>query len=163
MSIKTVIALIANVFFNYCFLPQIKFYMGFRNLFRRRNDKCQCRTMQHPPSYTPHDANRHIKLASDIPQWRWSNIECRAWLIAVCTTYLSWSMDDALAAAQKFNGFGPDIYLMRIANWEELLGVGNARGVYTLLLQVRDSAVPENIQMGHGWSHGSQKNQPDPA
>jgi len=97
----------------------------------------------------------HLKIkASDTPQWEWSTNQCRAWVIAVCITYLSFSLGEAEDAARSFTGFGPNIYLKEADHWKEIVGENNGAGVYSLLLNRRHNpgAVAKGVALCHGWS-----------
>jgi hypothetical protein len=74
------------------------------------------------------------------------------WLLDICTSYLNLDIKTANGVAEKFKGFGPEIYLMKQSDWVKLVGEGNGRSVYTLLVSVRreKGAIPRNIRMFHG-------------
>jgi hypothetical protein len=99
--------------------------------------------------------------ASDIPQWKWSTEQCRQWLTAFLIERFSCSPADAAQTAEKFDGFGPNIYLTREQGWKNLIGVVQGAGIYVWLLAVRHKAgaVPKTIVMTHGWADKS-KNKP---
>jgi hypothetical protein len=59
----------------------------------------------------PTSLERFKRIASQIPQWTWCTNECRTWLKAVCIVYFNFSPEKADATAQKFEGFGPTIYM----------------------------------------------------
>ena len=66
----------------------------------------------------------------------------------VLTKYLDWSEAEALAGAQKFERFGPNLYSKSPRNWKELLGVDAAEGVRDLLLSMtcKGGAVPRDMR-----------------
>jgi len=108
-----------------------------------------------PPSYKSIeeeiDINRQRIEASDVPQWRWSNAQCREWLIAVLVTYLNYNNTDAFDLAENLHGFGPNLYLRSVESWIKILGDDEGRGVYSILFEVRrqKGAVPKGMRMRH--------------
>jgi hypothetical protein len=96
----------------------------------------------------------HLDIkASDTPQWEWTSNQCRAWIVAVCTSYLSYPLIDAQDIAARFKGFGPNIYIMNRFEWYRLLGLENGEGVYLILIDRRHNkgAVPARVHLRHGW------------
>src|SRR4051794_30025803 len=73
--------------------------------------------------------------ATDIPQWRWSQVQCREWLAKVLGTYLNFTKREAEAKAQEFVGFGPVLFMMNREAWWEWLGGQVGEGVYALVLE----------------------------
>ena len=67
--------------------------------------------------------------------------------------YLNYPPDDAEIIAQRFKGFGPDIYLKRTEEWKQELELENADALYTWILGRREriGAVPWNLRIGHGY------------
>jgi hypothetical protein len=59
---------------------------------------------------------------------------------------ISWSVEDAESKTNEFEGFGPEIYLVRQSNWKEFIG-NSGSGLYTHLLTIRGErgAVPKGI------------------
>ena len=88
------------------------------------------------------------RIASKVPQWKWSTNECRRWLRAACVVYFNFSLEEAEASAEKFEGFGATLYLKTQASWIEILGE-NGRGLYGLIYSLRRKrgAVPKNIKL----------------
>jgi hypothetical protein len=89
--------------------------------------------------------------ASDVPQWRWSNLQCRQWLIAVFTTYLNYSEADALAAAKRFDGFGANMYGTTFDGWQKIFGSSAGAGIFNLIFAARreEGAVPKSVNFPH--------------
>ncbi|TVY41201.1 hypothetical protein LOCC1_G006936 [Lachnellula occidentalis] len=84
-----------------------------------------------PPPYDhKYEAIRH--KATDLPQWRWSNKECRQWITAVLVEYGSIGREKAGTQARKFEGFGPTIYAIPLETWMDWFG-HNGHSIYTLL------------------------------
>lgn len=113
-----------------------------------------------PPPYTgevtiPSALIRHGILATDVPQWTWSNAQCREWLFVVYTSLLNLGIEESRDVAEAFVGFGPELYMMRLDEWDKLVGKDRARSVYALLLSRRheDGAAPRSIQFQHGGSN----------
>jgi hypothetical protein len=57
-------------------------------------------------------------------------------------------LEEAEAMAKKFEGFGPDIFLMGYLAWEKYLGKGNGGGLYTMIQtrQYEPGGVPKGTQ-----------------
>jgi hypothetical protein len=77
-----------------------------------------------PPSYSVQDKvvskSETAKIsASDIPHWRWTNAQCREWLEEVLFYYCGKSRRGALQRAVQFDGFGPNLYLIKLNRWYE--------------------------------------------
>ena len=67
------------------------------------------------------------------------------------STYLSYTTEQASAMAQKFQGFGPNIFGMRrVEDWGGKIGLNEeeARGVHALVVSMRwkEGAMPEGTQ-----------------
>ncbi|KAN0094259.1 hypothetical protein V8E51_017443 [Hyaloscypha variabilis] len=61
-----------------------------------------------PPYSASNDPHYNLAIkATDVPQWLWSNSQCRAWIFAVCTELLAYSEEEGEDVAAKFTGFGP--------------------------------------------------------
>jgi hypothetical protein len=98
----------------------------------------------------PTSLERFKRIASQIPQWTWCTNECRTWLKAVCIVYFNFSPEKADATAQKFEGFGPTIYMKTRESWIEFLGE-NGRGLSGLIFSLsrKRGAVPRRITLGN--------------
>jgi hypothetical protein len=101
------------------------------------------------PTNTP--SNQSIE-ATDVPQWLWSNTQCRAWIAAVCEDLLAYSDGNAEIIASNFSGFGPRLFSINIEHWNSLLGnnvigkiIADAESVYALIFSLRreKGAIPE--------------------
>jgi uncharacterized C2H2 Zn-finger protein len=66
-----------------------------------------------------------------------------------------------VAISLRFEGFRPNVYLMKIEEWEELLGETKVKCVYWWLLSVRHTAVPKHINIAHGWISTRKEDQVD--
>ena len=107
-----------------------------------------------PPSYheasktNPPSPENLKRIASKVPQWKWSTKECRDWLRAVCVVYFNFSLQEAEASAMKFEGFGATLYMKIRDSWMGLLGE-NGRGLYGLLFGLRRKrgAVPKSMKL----------------
>ena len=57
----------------------------------------------------------------------------------------------AETTANKFEGFGPNIYRMEQQEWVDMLG-RNGRGLYAMILAMRDEegVVPKCLEITHG-------------
>jgi hypothetical protein len=105
------------------------------------------------PSYdeaskTPQAPKELKRIASKIPQWKWSTLECREWLRAVHVVYFNFGLDEAAAGANKFEGCGSSLYMKSIIGWLNLFGERGA-GIYGILLALRHKrgAVPSIINL----------------
>lgn len=90
----------------------------------------------------------HLNIqASDTPQWLWSNAQCRAWLYAVCITYLDYTEEAAHAEAARFKGMGVYLYSRNRHGWTTKMGQENGTSVYNLLISQasKPGAVPPGI------------------
>jgi hypothetical protein len=74
-------------------------------------------------------------------------------------------VDEAAEVVKGWKGFGPNIYIMNSEDWNELLGEQQGRGLYYMLVAVRNEkgACPTNIKLGHGGGrHGVEPNKEIP-
>jgi hypothetical protein len=107
-----------------------------------------------PPSYheasktNPPSPENLKRIASKVPQWKWSTKECRDWLRAVCVVYFNFSLQEAEASAMKFEGFGATLYMKSVDSCVRLLGE-NGRGLYGVLFGLRGKrgAVPRGMKL----------------
>jgi hypothetical protein len=70
------------------------------------------------------------------------------------------SADEAAEVAKGWTGFGPNIYVTRREDWKRLIGEDQRRGLYFMLVSMRDEkgACPKNIVLYHGGGrHGPEK------
>lgn len=98
-----------------------------------------------PPPYSDELQPSGIK-ASDIPQWRWTNKQCREWITAVFIEYGSLERKDAETRAEKFEGFGPTLCARDSDFWQKQYGpLGHS--IHCLITENywKEGAVP------HGW------------
>ncbi|PMD30196.1 hypothetical protein L207DRAFT_641773 [Hyaloscypha variabilis F] len=100
-----------------------------------------------PPPYL--EPLPHIQ-SSSVPQWLWTNAECRRWLHLVCYITLGLSYEQSADIAQRFEGCGPNIYTLKWEKWLELWGNRErAEGVWSLLVSMRrrKGAVPKGVRI----------------
>jgi hypothetical protein len=111
--------------------------------------------------YSKSDLELGHNPARVTPNWNWANEQYRHWLRVLYNTYLGLSVGEAVAISLRFEGFRPNVYLMKIEEWEELLGETKVTGVYWWLLSVRHTAVPKHINIAHGWISTRKEDQVD--
>ncbi|KAL2075003.1 hypothetical protein VTL71DRAFT_8783 [Oculimacula yallundae] len=89
----------------------------------------------------------YVIKATDVPQWEWSNRQCREWLRAVFEAKYHWDKDTAFLSAERWEGFGPRLYLMTCREWESFLGHERGLSIYSLLvgLKHKRGAVPRGL------------------
>jgi hypothetical protein len=99
-----------------------------------------------PPPPPPEDHFPDINALS-VPQWTWTNEQCREWLRKFLVTQCGRSVEYAVDKAGKLEGFGANIYLRRFTVWEEFLGFVDADGIYALTIGYRnlDGVVPKGV------------------
>jgi hypothetical protein len=112
-----------------------------------------------PPSYSENNilSPKQLKnlktLAASTPQWRWSNAECRAWITAVCVSYLNTTMAEGEIRAARYDGFGANLWSMGWTRWKEICG-GNAdegTSMFNLLfgLRMEKGTVPKGMKINY--------------
>jgi hypothetical protein len=113
--------------------PQ-KIFSQHQNIFdigtksRKATTPNQATDSKAPPSYSEHNilSPKELKkvkaFAASTPQWRWSNAECRAWITAVCVSYLNTTMEEAEIRAARYDGFGTNLWWMSSVRWKQLCG-----------------------------------------
>lgn len=113
-----------------------------------------------PPPYTTLESSVRVQKrsrikASDVPQWMWSQEECREWITVFCTTYLSFTPKEAEEAAGRWKGMGSRLYsIPDTQSWQAVLPeAAHALSIYNLLFAVKrkDGAVPLGISFRH-WN-----------
>jgi hypothetical protein len=107
--------------------------------------------LQRVPKYTP------IIKASDVPQWLWTNAQCKDWLFAVCHVSLGLTGEEAKAITDKFDGCGPVIYMMEYVDWIKLLGTENrAQSIYAYVVnsQQEPGAIPDGVVLRRSGTKG---------
>lgn len=77
-----------------------------------------------PPAYAePKNPYSHLHIkATDVPQWLWTNAQCRAWLYSIFRDYLDYAHDKAENEALSFLGMGCNLYNNNAKNWRDLSG-----------------------------------------
>ena len=103
-----------------------------------------------PPPPIPEDKFPDIEALS-VPQWTWTNEQCREWLRKFLVVQCGRSVEYASEKASKLEGFGANVYLRRFAAWKQLLGFVDADGIYALGLAYRKKkgVIPEGIKFNH--------------
>jgi hypothetical protein len=111
-----------------------------------------------PPPPPPEDQFPDINALS-VPQWTWTNEQCREWLRKFLVTQCGCSVEYAVGKAGKLEGFGANIYLRRFKAWEELLGFVDADGIYALAIGYRnmDGVVPHGVGFNHPKKENKKK------
>lgn len=98
--------------------------------------------------------NRRTPEINVVPQWKWTNKQCREWLNIQCIYRFGVSAEQASRIVPQFCGTGPNIYLLAKDGWVNLLG-GRKKGMdmYGWLRSVmrEKGAVPENINIKASW------------
>jgi hypothetical protein len=94
--------------------------------------------------------------ASSVPQWLWTNAQCRAWLFAILTTSLGNSKSDALIKAENVKSFGPYSWSMDDVQWRRYLGKEDVQSVFNLLVSVSNEqrTVPNRFTFEHLETEG---------
>ncbi len=110
----------------------------------------QITTAPSPPAYKSYDLPAFSRLgirALDVPQWLWSNMQCRAWLTAFCVDMLSLSVAESEELAQKYKGAGTNIYSTKSEDWILMMGDDYGPPIYNYLFSVSRcaGAVPKDI------------------
>jgi len=104
-----------------------------------------------PSSTSASSRKGAVIRAATNPQWRWNNAQCRTWIACVLSEYAGKSHLAAKELAMKFDGFGPNLWVMEWDEWYSLLGA-DGEGICALLIAARDEegAVPKGVKMH--WS-----------
>jgi hypothetical protein len=89
--------------------------------------------------------------AMSVPQWEWTNLQCKIWLSAVLQEKMGHSIDQATTVVENFEGHGPTIFTRKIEDWQSLLGTYNGQGLYAIILEKRmgKGAVPRSVKITH--------------
>lgn len=69
-------------------------------------------------------------------------------MFQTCVESLGLDVEESREISDKFDGFGPNMYTMTVAGWDELLGSKHRGcGVWSSILSMRDKkgAVPKNV------------------
>ena len=63
----------------------------------------------------------------------------------------NFTLEEAAVAAAKFDGYGPNLFTKKEAEWAQILGQ-NGRGLYCMILGYRwaKGAVLLGMKLGHG-------------
>jgi hypothetical protein len=112
-----------------------------------------------PPSYSENNilSPKQLKnlkiLAASTPQWRWSNAECRAWITAVCVSYLNTTMAEGETRAARYDGFGSNLWSVSSSGWKRICGgnVDEGSSIFNLLFGLKKAkgTVPKGMKINH--------------
>ncbi|KAE9375203.1 hypothetical protein N431DRAFT_502158 [Stipitochalara longipes BDJ] len=111
--------------------------MPFPSLFQKLRTRISGAKLEvEPPPYL--EPLPHIQQTS-VPQWLWTNAECRRWLHLVCHCTLGLNYEESSEIASRFEGCGPNIYTLK----------ERAEGVWSLLVSMRrkKGAVPKGVNI----------------
>lgn len=89
--------------------------------------------------------------ATAIPQWEWSNQQCKEWLTSVLIEYANLSETDAESKAEGFKGFRPMLFTNNTKMWTRILGADISSSVFSLIYNRKDKpgALPKGITYAH--------------
>lgn len=118
---------------------------------QRKQKKSNPQNEQDPPTYFEVVYGQYKIKATDTPRWKWTQPQCRAWLVATLTTSLGNSEMEALRKAETFVGSGPYMWNLHCFQWEGRLGEAEGSTVYNVLLASRRKrgAVPKGVDFPH--------------
>jgi hypothetical protein len=87
---------------------------------------------------------------NSIPQWRWTNSQCRTWVTDVLIVYGGKDPQTAQDLAAAFRGFGPNLYMKEWKQWNSWLGA-DGQAIFALLMEVHaeEGAVPKEVEIAH--------------
>jgi hypothetical protein len=88
--------------------------------------------------------------AFDVPQWKWSNEQCRTWIYKSVIEQFGWSETRALGAAVRFKGCGIKIFTSNDRCWELVMGSAvEGRSLRSFIFSVRNEkgAVPRGARI----------------
>lgn len=108
---------------------------------------------QPPPYTTQREAESGPIKAFETPQWKWSNAECKEWLLSYLIDKLQYDRAKAESLVAKLKGDGTVMYCRDYEEWRILLGKWQAKGVYIILFALRreEGAVPQGTDLRH-WA-----------
>lgn len=88
--------------------------------------------------------------ASDVPQWKWNNVQCQEWLTVAIMEYCCHCEKKAEKKARSFlrGGFAPLLYAASYTVWESHLGRKDAPAIYSFLIAHKSSVVPFGTRLG---------------
>ena len=79
-------------------------------------------------------ASQAEKTATQDPQWKWTNMQCREWIAAVVIWYCGYDEEKAWRIANKFEGFGPTLFLHQVKWWKSAIGNSEAANAICALI-----------------------------
>jgi hypothetical protein len=88
--------------------------------------------------------------AFDVPQWKWSNEQCRTWIYKSVIEQFGWPGNRALEAAVRFKGCGIKIFTSNDRCWELVMGSAvEGRSLRSFIFSVRNEkgAVPRGTRI----------------
>jgi len=63
-----------------------------------------------------------------IPQWNWTTAQCRAWFSIICEEWFGYSNEQAQVLAEKFDGYGPMLFMWGQQDYVDFLGDSKGKG-----------------------------------
>jgi hypothetical protein len=102
------------------------------------------------PSLPAYSSPKFRIHADSVPQWRWTNNQCRTWITDVLIVYGGKDVHTARELASTFRGFGPNLYMKEWKQWNSWLGP-DGQAIFALLMEVHDEegAVPKEVEIAH--------------
>jgi hypothetical protein len=74
----------------------------------------------------------HI-VRTEAPQWSWSTIECRMWLLRLLRDFMGLEPDVAVRYALQFDGQGPTLLRQPVERWMADFGDSLGGVIYTTI------------------------------
>lgn len=82
-----------------------------------------------------------------VPQWLWTQSQCRAWLAAFLIFCFTEDRTRAVWLARKFEGGGACLYSYPAEKWMALLGAFRGAAVSMRLCKMGDGAIPDRFRV----------------
>jgi hypothetical protein len=76
---------------------------------------------------------------SEAPQWTWSTIECRMWLLRLLRDYMDLEPDVAVRYALKFDGQGSTLLRQPVETWMADFGDYVGGIIYNTIMEFHES------------------------
>ncbi|EPE25745.1 hypothetical protein GLAREA_01657 [Glarea lozoyensis ATCC 20868] len=109
-----------------------------------------------PPSISPLQSTPLFPLTpsitpQSIPQWLWTTHDCKTYLYQIFHTLLNNSPEVAYGKADRFEGFGPNMFSTTYAGWKSLYGAWEGDGIYSFIFVSRNmrGALPSGLTYEH--------------
>ncbi|PMD37837.1 hypothetical protein L207DRAFT_567639 [Hyaloscypha variabilis F] len=103
------------------------------------------------PTLPEYSSSPKFRIHADsVPQWRWTNSQCRTWITDVLIVYGGKDAQTARELASTFRGFGPNLYMKEWKQWNSWLGP-DGQAIFALLMEVHEEegAVPKEVEIAH--------------